>query len=261
MLVGMGRKAIDRVDVRADGDVLAEEVHVLGAIDDPPRERPRGGIADEDDSRFLPPEIVPQMMTHPTARAHARARHDDGAAADSVYGHRLGRLAGKMQAGEAEWVMTVVKEPRERGIKSFRVTLEDFGCGDRHRRIEKRLQGRRQSIHGNALTQEEQNLLRPFKRKSGNDHITTPRKGGCDCHIEFFDRVRKRAMAPVAIGRFHDDGLGPSRRRWSAEQRPSRISNVARIEDAPSADLLVGFDQDAGGPKNVSGIKERRAKA
>src|SRR5690348_17817990 len=68
-------------------------------------------------------------------------------------------------------------------------------------------------------------------------------------------------MASIAIGRFHDDDLGPCRRRWRTEQRPPRIADVAREENAATADLLFGFDQDAGGPENVSGIKECRPEA
>src|SRR6185437_7457963 len=53
-LVGMGGEAVYGVDRGADLDLLAEHRDMLGAVDDPPRQRPRCGIADEDHAGFRP---------------------------------------------------------------------------------------------------------------------------------------------------------------------------------------------------------------
>ena len=52
--VGMGGKPIDGVDACLNGDVLAKDSHLLGAVDNTARESSNGCVADEHDARILP---------------------------------------------------------------------------------------------------------------------------------------------------------------------------------------------------------------
>jgi len=96
-LVGVSGKSIDCVYSTADWNLFTKELYVLGSIDDLSRNRARGGKSDEDHRRFLPPQIVPQMVADPASCTHARTGHDDRAASYSVEGNRIGRLACEMQ--------------------------------------------------------------------------------------------------------------------------------------------------------------------
>ena len=49
-LIGMGRKPVNRADTRPDRNVVAEDSHLLGAIDDPTCESAAGSVSDEHDS-------------------------------------------------------------------------------------------------------------------------------------------------------------------------------------------------------------------
>ena len=49
-LVGMGGEPVDRVDASSNWNILAEYVHLLGAVDDAARKSPDGCVADEHDA-------------------------------------------------------------------------------------------------------------------------------------------------------------------------------------------------------------------
>ena len=97
-LVGMGGETIDGVDAGPNRNILAENVHLLGAVDNLACKRPDGGVADEHDARILATKIVLEVVAHAAARAHARAGHDDGPAMDAVYRNGFGGLPREMQS-------------------------------------------------------------------------------------------------------------------------------------------------------------------
>ena len=69
-LIGMGGEAVDRVDRGAHLDLLAEHRDMLGAVDDPARQRTGRCIADEDHAGIRPRQIVPQVMHDAAAGCH-----------------------------------------------------------------------------------------------------------------------------------------------------------------------------------------------
>ena len=97
-LVGMSGETINRVDASPNRNILAENVHLLVAVDNMARESPNGCVANEHDARILATEIVLEVVTHATAGAHARAGHDDGPAMDAVYRNGFGGLPREMQS-------------------------------------------------------------------------------------------------------------------------------------------------------------------
>jgi hypothetical protein len=70
-LVGMAGEAIDGVDASLNRNILPKNVDLLGAVDDAARKRPNGCIADENDARLFPAEIVLEVVANTAARAHA----------------------------------------------------------------------------------------------------------------------------------------------------------------------------------------------
>ena len=67
-LIGMGRKAIDRMDTSTDGYSFAEQHHVSSAIDDLACKGTLCGEPDEDDDGLGAPQVVPQVMPDPAER-------------------------------------------------------------------------------------------------------------------------------------------------------------------------------------------------
>ena len=175
-LVGVSGKSVDRMNRAAYWNLFTEEPHMLGAIDDLPRNRARGSKTDEDDRRFFPPQIVSQMVSDPPSRTHARTGHDDRAASYSVDGNRIGRLTCEMQIRYAEWVAAFAKQTRDRRIEAFGMAREDLGCQDCHRRIEEDLHGGRQPAPLHTFMQDVENFLSALERKRGNDDVAAPRE-------------------------------------------------------------------------------------
>ena len=70
-LVGMGGESVDGVDASPNRIILAENVHLLGAVDNAARESTAGCIADEHDARILATDIVLEVVPYTAAGAHA----------------------------------------------------------------------------------------------------------------------------------------------------------------------------------------------
>src|ERR1035437_10303155 len=100
----MGGETINGVDASPNRNILAENVHLLLAVDNPPRESPNGCVAVEHDARIRATEIVLEVVAHAAAGAHARAGHDDGPATDVVYRNGFGCLPREMQSWQSKWV-------------------------------------------------------------------------------------------------------------------------------------------------------------
>ena len=96
-LVSVRRKTANGVNSRTHRDVLAKDTYPFRAVDDLAGQRALRRIPDKHDAVAPIPQIMFQVMTHPSASAHARTRHNDGAATDLVNRDGLGSLAGEMQ--------------------------------------------------------------------------------------------------------------------------------------------------------------------
>jgi hypothetical protein len=95
-LIGMAGEAIDGVNTGLNGNILAKNIYLLGAVDDNARKRPNGCIADEDDTRLFAAEVVLEVVANTAAGTHARPGHDDGSALDAVYRNGFGSLPRQM---------------------------------------------------------------------------------------------------------------------------------------------------------------------
>jgi len=70
-LVGMAGETINGVDASPNRNILAEDVHLLDAVDNLARKSPDGCVADEHNARILATEIVLEVVAHAAAGAHA----------------------------------------------------------------------------------------------------------------------------------------------------------------------------------------------
>src|SRR5579883_2035285 len=93
-LIGVSRKAVDRMNMRTNRNVLIEQLNARRAVDNLTGGRADAGEADEYDRRLRSRQIVAQVMTHAAASAHPGASHNNRAAADLVDRNRVGALTG-----------------------------------------------------------------------------------------------------------------------------------------------------------------------
>ena len=74
--VGVGAEAVEPDDPRPDGDLLAEQLHPLGPVQNPAAQRALRLVAHKQDGGLRPPQVVLQMVADSPRLAHA-ARRDN----------------------------------------------------------------------------------------------------------------------------------------------------------------------------------------
>ena len=152
-------------------DLLAEDAHRLRAVDDPPRERALGRVADEHDAASPRPRLCfrwwrtrpPVHMPDPamiTAPPLIRLMAIDSA---------VSRV--KCSSGKPKRIAPPANSSPAFRVVAFRVAPEDLGRGDRHRRIEEHRHGGGSRALLHALAQVEEDLLRAFEREGRDDDV------------------------------------------------------------------------------------------
>ena len=106
----------------------------------------------------------------------------------------LGGLAREMQTWQTERIAPLAQEFGDGRPVAFRITLENLGRRNRHRRIEEDLHRRRQSIAVAALAQDEEQLLGALERKGRDDDVAAALKRRPDRLVQFLDRWRERLV-------------------------------------------------------------------
>ena len=109
-LIGVGREATNGVDTSPHLDFVVEETHLLGAIDNLPRQSSVGGIPNLYDAGLLASEVFAQMVAYPTTGTHASAGHNDRPFADTVNSDRFRCFAGEMESGQLEGVTPLTEQ-------------------------------------------------------------------------------------------------------------------------------------------------------
>ena len=113
------------------------------------------------------------MVAHATARTHARTGHDYGAGLDLVQRDGLGAFACEVQSGKMKRIVSLSNELRDFRLQALQMTLQDFGGGDRHGRVDKNLRRFCQSITVDALADEIKKFLSSPQCEGGDDNIST----------------------------------------------------------------------------------------
>src|SRR3989304_2119733 len=89
LLIGMGRKAVDRFDFRANGDHLPEHLDLLFPVLKRSAACPFSLKSNEKNHCPRIREPKPEMVQDPASSGHAARRNDDPGAAEAVDGFRL----------------------------------------------------------------------------------------------------------------------------------------------------------------------------
>ncbi len=90
------------------------------------------GIADEYHAAVCAPQVVLEVMTHPSAATHTGT-------ADAPDGHGVGGLAAEAQAMKGKGIIAIGIQLSGIRIMAFGVTAKDFGGGYGHGGVEKHL--------------------------------------------------------------------------------------------------------------------------
>ena len=132
LLICMGRKAVDGVDLGSHHDTLAIDIDIFRSLDDLAPKRPFGLIPHEDDAVFGIPDAVFEVVQDPPTVTHPTASDDDVAAflvVDALGGVGSG---GEVQLREVEGVGLMLAIFRE----EIFVLFIHPGSLDPHRRVE-----------------------------------------------------------------------------------------------------------------------------
>ncbi len=198
VLVGMRRIGVDSPDLRANRDVFARQADARGTVENDAPERAFGLIADKEDRRLAPGEIMLEMMADTAAFAHARRGKNDRAR-DAVEPDRRVDVLDEMKGGMIEDLAVDIFE-------RLRIFGENSRRAARERRIDENAR-RRYLPAVNQRGQVEQQFLRPLEREDRNDEVAAPVERrlhlGTEQTASFLDR--HMIAHAIAVGRFAND--------------------------------------------------------
>ena len=126
IVVGMGRKALEVDDFRLDGDLLAKELDLLHAVEQPAAQCAGRLEADEYDRAVRTPEVVLQMVADAARVAHTGGGDDD--LGRGVHVEHLGFLArlDQIEIREGEHMRAVLDKLERLLVEiSVQIAAED----------------------------------------------------------------------------------------------------------------------------------------
>ena len=185
---------------------FTEQFYRRGTFQQGAAQRAHRLIAHEQNGALRPPQIVLEVVADAACLAHTAGREDDLWHAVCI--DHAGFITGHRDAQprEGDRINAFFQQSAGVRIKAVRVGIfKDAG----------RLDGKRAvNVHREVavplhkalfldLTDKVEHLLRAAHRKAGNDHIAAPVKGALQDLRQLAHIVRLRAVAAVAVGRFH----------------------------------------------------------
>ena len=256
----MGTEAAQRVDLRLHRDRLAEDHHLLRALNQLPAQRAVPLIARDDHLGLRIPEIVTQMMQNPPRVAHARSRHDEagpGKVIDPPRFFRRGRHSHRRQVLRERLRL---QERQRLIIKQLLMTGIDVGRLDRHRTVEKHRE-RRHLAFAKRPCQQRGQQLRPAHGKRRHQHLAFPRDRLLQDLDEFVDRLAEGSVIVVAIRGLEKDQVCLGKRLGVAQDQGAFRPQVARERDGTLRAVLFDEQLQAGRAQHVAGLDKPRPDA
>ena len=201
--IGVRGEAVERVELRLDGDFLARYAHRLSAVDDAAAQRAVGLVADEEYVRVFFIKAVLEVVHYAAAGAHAAAR-EDYAVVHRVYRARLLRGADEAEAARLEGVVAA----REHLLQLAREQRLVLGVYlrrlDAHRRIEVDV---RHFQVGEFFLQKLELVEHPLSAVDDEgryQHLAARADGGLHRLLELGAGILERLVQPVAVGRLDE---------------------------------------------------------
>ena len=262
--VGMGGQALEVDDLGVDGDLLAEELHLIGALQQGTAQRALTLEAHEHDGGLTAPQVVLQVVADAARVAHTGGRDDH--LGGGVHVQSLGLLAGLRhpQIGEVEHMGAVLHQLQSVLVQIAVEVAHEDGSGllgqrrvDIHREIGVGLHQPRVL----DLTDEVQQLLSAAHGKGGNHHVAAPADGLVNDGGQFVGIAPDLGVVAVAVGRLHHHIVRTLHGAGIPDDGLLDVAQVAGEHQLAGLTALGGGQGDDGAAQQVAGIGKFRRHA
>lgn len=262
IVIGVGRQALEVDDFRLDGDLLAEELDLFNAIEQPTAQRAGRLEADEHDRAVRAPEIVLQVMADTARVAHAGGRDDD--LGRRVHVEHLGLLArlDQVKVREGKHVRAVLHKLERLLVEiAVQVAAEHsrrrLGKGrvDVHREVRRRLD----ELLILDLADKVQKLLRAAHGERRDDDIASLAERLVDDLRQFVGVAPDLGVVAVAVGRLHHDVVGLFEKLRVADDRLVDVADIAGEDDRLVHAVFFQLKRDGRGTEQMARVGEHRA--
>ena len=262
VMVGVGRKALEVDDLRLDGDLLAEELDLFNAIEQPTAQRAGRLEADEHDRAVRAPEIVLQVMADTAGVAHTGGGNDDLGCRVHVEHLRFLARLNKVEVGEGEHVRAVLDKIERLLIKiAVQVAAEysrrRLGKGrvDVHREVRRRFD----ELLILDLADKVQKLLRAAHSERRNHNVSALAERFVDDLGKLVGVAPDLGVVAVAVGRLHHDVVGLFEKLRVADNGLVDVADIAGKDDRLMHAVFFQLKRDGRGTEQMARVGEHRA--
>ena len=257
--VGVGGEALEVHDLRPDGDLLAEELHALGPVQQSTAQGALALVADEDNGAVRPPEVVLQVVADAARVAHAGSGDDDLGGGIQV--QSLGLLAGLRhpEVGKVEHMGAVLHQLQSVLVEiAVKVPGEDSGglLGQGRVNVDGEI---RVGLHESPvldLPDKVEELLGAAHGEGGDDDVSAPAEGLVNDLRQVVGIAPDLGVVAVAVGGLHDDVVRPGDGAGVPNDGLVHVADVAGEDQALGDAALGGVHQDRGAAEQVPRVDE-----
>ena len=255
--VGVGGKALEIHDLGVNGDLLTEELHILGPLQQRAAQSALPLVAHEHHGALRSPQVVLQVVANTARVAHTGGGDDN--LGDTVLVQGLGFLHRLRHAevGEVEHVGAVLHQSQGVGIQiAVQIPGEDGGGPAGQRRVDVNREIR-VGLHKALvldLPDEVQKLLGAAHGEGGNHHVAALGHGLVDDLGQIVGIAPHLGVVAVAVGGLHDDIIRPGKVAGVPDDGLVHIAQVAGEDQLLGDAVLRGGDGDAGAAQQMAGI-------
>ena len=262
IVIGVGRQALEVDDFRLDGDLLAEELDLLYAVEQPAAQCAGRLEADEYDRAVRAPEIVLQVMADTARVAHAGGRDDDLGRRVHVEHLRFLARLDQVKVGEGEHVRAVLHK-LERLLVEIAVQVaaeysrRRLGKGrvDVHREVRRRLD----ELLILDLADKVQKLLRAAHSERRDDDVAALAERFVDDLGKLVGIAPDLGVVAVAVGRLHHDVVGLFEKLRVADNGLVDVADIAGEDDRLVHAVFLQFERDGRRAEQMPRVGEHRA--
>jgi len=254
----VGGKAVDREDLCTDGDILVEDPHLLGAVDDLTARRSLCLEADKNDARPVSPEVVTEMVLDPAGIRHSACRDHHGRSLSLVDFHRFLRLERETKPGQLQGIFSFRKQGFRLSVHVFPGFAEDLRRLDRQRAVHENGHVGRQTAFLRKQVQRVDHLLRPPHGKGRDDHLFAPAVAVDDGLGELVQAVLLVLVVPVSVGRLHKEVVCLLDHRRIPDDELRRTADVAGEDDTVGLAVLRDHELDHRRAEDMARVPEGR---
>ena len=262
LLIRVAAHAGQDGDLGVHGDLVAEDLHTLGAVVQLAAERADCLIAHEQHRALRPPEVILQMVADAAGVAHAARGEDDLRRLVGVERHGVFLRDGGVQVVKIQRVDAAADERAGLVVEKARVRLQKDARG---------LVGERAvHIHGEVrvavhhagvldLANEIQQLLRAADGERRDDDVAALAERFVDDLGKLVGIAPDLGVVAVAVGRLHHDVVGLFEKLRVADDGLVDVADIAGEDDRLVHAVFFQLKRDGRGTEQMARVGEHRA--